>query len=314
MRPHSTSSIYSEVTNRIIAALEAGAVPWTRPWRSVAHHNAISRAPYRGINALVLNLTALERGYESAAWITYRQAQSLGGHVRRGERGTAIVWWRAPAGPPADPDVEADAHQHRYWLLRTYTVFNAGQVEGLTLQVDPEQHESPRSGAFDAAVALYGADIRHGGDRAFYDPVADRIQMPPRAWFDPPDRYYGVLGHELIHHSGAPQRLARDLSGRFGSAAYAADELVSEIGSAFLAARFRVPQATDANASYIASWIRLLGSDSRAIFTAARLAQQAADFIAAPRTGAEEAEGEAVALSAGGDVCGSRNAVLVRTD
>jgi antirestriction protein ArdC len=158
-------------------------------------------------------------------------------------------------------------------------VFNVDQVDGLDSPPPDTTAPRPPVEAFDAVLDSYGADLRHGGDRAFYNPSGDYIGMPARSSFDPADRYYGTLAHELVHHSGAPHRLARDLSGRFGSQAYAVEELVAEIGSAFITGRLGLAHETHANASYIASWLAVLRADSRAVFTAARLAQEAADYF-----------------------------------
>jgi antirestriction protein ArdC len=272
--------IYSSITNRIVAALEAGVLPWHRPWRSQGPSNAVSGKAYRGVNSLVLGLTAIERAYESSQWVTYRQAQRLGGHVRKGETATHVVWWEASAPHgAADDDEDSERRSHRYWLARTHPVFNVAQVDGLATTPPATTAPTPAAEAFDAALATYGADIRHGGDTAYYNPGGDFIGMPPRSAFDTADVYYGTLAHELIHHTGAPNRLARDLTGRFGTEAYAVEELVAEIGSAFVTGWFGIAHETRANASYIANWLAVLQSDSRAVFRTAGQAQRAADYF-----------------------------------
>jgi antirestriction protein ArdC len=289
---------YTSITNRIVAALEAGVLPWHRPWRSQLPCNAVSGAAYRGVNSLLLGLTAIERGYESSQWVTYRQAQRLGGHVRKGERATHVVWWEAPAPHgAADDDEDSEPRSHRYWLARTHPVFNVAQVDGLASPPPATTAPTPAAEAFDAALGSYGADVRHGSNRAYYSPTGDYIAMPPRDSFDPPDTYYGTLAHELVHHSGAPHRLGRDLSGRFGSQAYAVEELVAELGSAFLTGRLGIAHEPQSSASYIASWLAVLRADSRTVFTTARMAQEAADYFFSGHDGPQGPEGLVAATS-----------------
>jgi antirestriction protein ArdC len=309
----SSPSIYASITDRIVAALESGVLPWHRPWRSELPCNAVSGNVYRGINSFVLNLAALEHHYESSKWLTFRQAQLLGGYVRKGERATAVVWWDSHARTcVADEDAEPESHTPRYWVARTHAVFNVGQVVGIDAE-SPPASTTQRMPAIEALAEIlnaYGADIRQGGDRAYYCPVGDFIGIPPRSAFDSPEGYYGVLAHELIHHTGATTRLARDLSGRFATEAYAVEELVAEMGSAFVTGGLGIAHNTHASASYIASWLKVLRSDLRAVFTAARLAQEAADFIlAAGRRPQASNCTEMVSVDDGVRVAGQRGAL-----
>jgi len=274
-------SIYEEVTNRIIEALEAGAIPWTRPWKTSAPCNATSGKEYRGINKLMLWLAAQEKEYQSSGWLTYRQAQSLGGQVKRGEKASPVVWWSPVDASNSAEDTE-ERETRQFWLARCYHVFNLQQVEGLeTLQaaLDTPVLEFTPIYRCERVVDAYGADVRHGGTEAFYSPAGDFVQLPLAASFQSRESYYATLAHELVHHSGAPHRLARDLTGRFGSEGYAREELVAELGSAFITAALGILHETKASAAYIQNWLQILRDDHRAVFNAATLAQQAADFI-----------------------------------
>jgi antirestriction protein ArdC len=271
--------LYREVTDRIIASLEAGVAPWIRPWTGEADSlpvNAASHRAYRGINVVLLTLTGTARGYALNRWLTFRQAVELGGRVRRGEHGTQVVFYKLHELPGSDePEPKVVP------LLRTFTVFNVCQIDGLprSLSQPPEDATDWNPcGAAEAMLDRSGAAIQHGGNRAFYHPGTDTVQLPPRTAFPDPAGYYCTALHELIHATAHPSRCARDLSGRFGDAAYAAEELVAEMGSAFLCAHCRLEGRLQ-HASYIASWLNVLRNDKRAIFTAAAKAQAAADYV-----------------------------------
>lgn len=285
------SDLYQTVTEQIICALEAGTPPWVCPWTggdadSNPANLSTGRA-YRGINVLLLNLQSMARGYASNRWLTYLQTQQLGGHVKRGELGTAIVFFKmheigeAPqAGEPVAPaGTETD---HRVIpLLRAFTVFNLDQVEGLPDALQQRPHSDPDWNPIACAEQVLdqsGAVIRHGGMRAFYRPTDDFIQLPPRPTFTTAADYYATALHELTHWTGHPARCDRPLGKRQGIDAYAFEELVAEMGAAFLTNHCRIPGQLQ-HASYIASWLQALRNDRRLIFTAASQAQRAADYL-----------------------------------
>jgi antirestriction protein ArdC len=272
--------IYTEVTNRIIAALEQGTPPWICPWRdgTALPSNLATGKPYRGINVLMLSIEEQMRSYTDSRWVTLRQANELGAKVRKGEHGAQVIFFKLKE--VAD-ETEADEEQKRVVpMLRSYTVFNTSQLAFL-----PEKFELRASPAIwqplsEAEQLLHetGAVIRHGGNRAFYSPSEDLIQLPPEAWFDEPDSYYAIALHELVHWTGHPLRLDRVLGRRHGIEAYAYEELVAEMGAAFLCARVGIPARLE-HASYIDSWLDALRRDKRLIFTAAGAAQKAADYV-----------------------------------
>ena len=298
----STSDLYQSVTNQIIAALEAGTPPWICPWQRVdedaAPANITTGKPYRGVNVLLLNMQLMGRGFARNRWLTFNQALSLGGLVRRGEHGTPIVFFKMH-------EVAADAQratseargEHRVVpMLRSFTVFNVDQVDHLPAAM---QSTEPTAQAWDSDVVAdslldsSGARIQHGGSRAFYRPGDDVIQLPSAAAFESASDYYGVALHELTHWTAHPDRCNRQLSGRASIDAYAFEELIAEMGSAFLTNHCRLPGQLQ-HASYIASWLAALRNDKRLIFTAASQAQKAADFLLA--SGSQEP-----ALSAAAD-------------
>jgi antirestriction protein ArdC len=277
--------LYAEVTNRIVAALEAGVTPWIRPW-SVDYDpspvNAVSRRHYRGINAVLLMLEAQTRGFARNAWLTYRQAKELGAQVRRGESGTTVVFYKLHelAGTTTVEQLEDEQRPKVISFLRWFTVFNIAQVEGLPerLQVKEAMVSWDPHQAAETFLRESRADIRHGGHEAFYSPQADRIQLPERRVFASAAAYYNVALHELVHWTGHLGRLHRDLGRRFGEAAYAMEELVAEMGAAFLCASCHL-EGHLRHANYIGHWLRVLKNDKRAVFGAAAKAQQAVDFI-----------------------------------
>jgi antirestriction protein ArdC len=281
------AELYETVTARIIGELERGATPWVKPWRSgrgtvggtFLPYNAGTGRPYSGVNVLILWDAAERRGYTKGSWLTFRQANDLGGSVRKGERGIAVVFIKRLARSPAGADDTEDDRPRT--VLRTFRVFNLAQIDGL-----PEEfHEQPKhphfSERYAAAATLVqatGARIEHGGNRACFIPALDLIALPPVGSFTSDDTYYATALHELGHWSGAKERLDRDLTGRFGSRAYAAEELVAELVSAFLCAHLGITGELR-HAAYIGDWLALLRDDSRAIFTAASKASLAADYL-----------------------------------
>ena len=274
--------LYASVTQRIIEALEAGTAPWHCPWRGVGTDarpaNAVSKRPYRGINVLLLNLRAMTCGFSTSRWLTYTQAQAAGGHVRKGESGTQVVFFKMHELAEADADPD---DRRVVPLLRSFTVFNVDQIDGLPAALSAR----PMAPAGWAPVAEAerilvdsGALVHHGGARAYYAPDADRIQLPPRSAFDTAGDYYATALHELTHWTGHSSRCNRVLGRRHGIDAYAFEELVAEMGAAFLTDHCGLVGQMQ-HASYIASWLQALKNDKRLIFTAAAQAQKAADFL-----------------------------------
>jgi len=287
-----STTIYEEVTAKIIGQLETGVAPWRKPWAAGSMEmprNAASNRPYTGINVWLLLLS----GHKSGLWATYRAWSRLGGHVKRGERGTKVTYWNV-----TDDETESDAggKPKKRFFLRQYTVFALEQCGGDALERFQTPAPTKQFTDFEPAekaIAATGADIRHGGGRAFYAPVADFIKMPPKVSFASEADYYSTALHELTHWTGNEHRLNRlDKLARFGSDAYAVEELVAEMGAAFLTAALEVPNssAMSNSASYLADWLRVLRSDSKAIFTAATAAQKAADYILAFSRGSLESE------------------------
>jgi antirestriction protein ArdC len=291
--------IYQEVTDRIVASLEAGTAPWRMPWntRSGRPQNLEGRA-YRGINVLLTGLAALEHGYSSPFWLTFKQAKERGGTVRKGEAGTLVVFWttfqvtdKETGKPKTVP------------MLRHYSVFNLEQTEGVKLPkrvVDWQaagadfEHEPVESA--EAVVTAYlakGPQLRHGGNRAFYNTLADIITVPERKSFANGDEYYSTLFHEVGHSTGHVDRLARKFGETFGCDDYGREELVAEMTSAFLQAETGIDTAQDNSAAYLQSWIRSIKEDPKAVVVAAGAAQKATDLIlgrTAPGAVAEDTE------------------------
>jgi antirestriction protein ArdC len=273
---------HETVTARITAALERGTVPWRAPRRARGHRNALSGRPYRGINLLMLGLTALERSFEDARWLTYRQAGSRGGHVRRDERGTRVVLWKwIEHEDPEDGELARN-----YPLLRLFTLFNVAQCDGLELSApDADEPFDPAERA-EAIISGYagGPAILHDATAAYYRPSRDEVHLPPRAAFSSADGYYATTFHELGHSTGHPSRLGRTgyESGvaAFGSETYSREELVAEFAAAFLSHEAGIdPSHLDQSAAYIRSRLHALRDDHRMVIVAAGLGQRAADHI-----------------------------------
>jgi len=294
-RRSARGNLYEEVTGRIVAELEAGRLPWVQPWGRpkgdgfgaagpCLPRNALTGRVYSGINVLILWGAATEHGHPSQAWLTFRQALAAGGNVRKGERGTTVVYadrFTPEAERERVRETGEDARSIPF--LKRFTVFNVAQCEGLTEEFAADPAPLPEHAIVPLAeevIAASGVDFRIGGDRAYYAPVDDYVQVPPQPAFFAPINYYRTALHELTHATGHASRLARDLTSRFGSAAYAREELVAEMGSAFLCASLGI-QPTVRHADYIASWLDVLREDNRAIFRAAAQASKAADWLLA---------------------------------
>ena len=277
---------YQEITAAILAALEKGTPPWRRPWDSSRVSSSgpinISGRRYHGINTLLLSMSPLAFGSDDPRWATYKQAQAAGAQVKRGEKATTIFFYKTievdddgRSGAPIDDD-----GKRRVPVLRAYPVFHAGQIDNLAPYRPPTTAEAPWLAPDSVSIILRNsrANIREGGDRASYSPMTDSIQLPPRASFRSAGDWSATTMHELGHWSGAKGRLDRDLSGRFGSSAYAAEELRAEIASAFIGAELNLPSSIPNHASYISSWISVLKNDKREIFRAAADARRISDF------------------------------------
>jgi antirestriction protein ArdC len=271
-----SNTVYAEVTQSIIEQLEKGATPWLKPWRtdSTADKNFLSQKPYQGVNRLILGLSSMVNSFDCPVWASFKQWQSIGANVRKGEKGTKIVFYS-----PVKKENKATGDVESYNLLKAYYVFNASQVDGVTIQA-PTVPDKPFN-AIEAAelrIKLTGAVITHGGDSAFYAPSVDKINVPHKASFISEASYYATVFHELTHWTGHELRCNRNLKGKFGNPLYAFEELVAEMGAAFLCQDYRI-QGELRHAGYIQSWLKVLKEDSKAIFKAAALAQKAADHI-----------------------------------
>ena len=279
---------YADVTAQIIAALEAGTPPWRRPWdREQAGgptmpHNATTGARYRGINTLVLGMSPLAFMTCDPRWATYKQAADRGWQVRRGSRGThGFFYKKIEVG---DREGAGDDGRKVIPLLRSFTLFHASQIDGIPPYVAPGVEEAPwREPEAAATIARNSrAVIRVGGDRAFYSPSTDHVQMPPTRAFRSPPAYASVLLHELGHWSGSPERLKRDLSGRFGSHDYAREELRAELAQVMICSELGIEDCDFTNgAAYIADWLGKLRDDKKEVFRAASDAQRIADYLLA---------------------------------
>lgn len=293
-----------EISDHIIAAIKAGTPPWRKPWTGGSGCPFPLRATgqaYRGINVLMLWLEAFEKGYASPFWMTYRQAQELGGQVRRGERSTLVVKYGVlekeredEAGQGVREGEEGRAQRRPY--LKAYRVFNAGQVDGLpesfARKPDPARDLGTKADAsLETYFARLGATVETTPDpRAYYHPARDVIHMPPVATFHDTEGYYATLGHEAVHWTGHGSRLDR-LARCRDREAYAFEELVAEVGQCLLLATLGLTPAIDQSAAYIEGWLKALRDDKRVIFRAASEAQKAVDLI-------RERCGDAVAVEA----------------
>ena len=278
--------VYARVTDQIVTAIENGVGSWHMPWHTSGTFafspiNVTSKKPYRGINTVCLWAAAQAKGYERGEWATYAQWQERKAQVRKGEKATTVVFWKfANSAADTQDGEESPATGSRLLFTRGYSVFNAAQVDGYTPPADTDVSMPERIAHAEAFFNGIGADLRHGGNQAFYSPASDHIQMPPFVAFNGGVAYYSVLAHEHTHWTASGARCNRELGKRFGDNAYAAEELIAELGAAFTCAHLglsREPRAD--HAQYLASWLKVLKADKRAIFTAASKAQQATDWM-----------------------------------
>jgi len=292
---------YKEVTNKIIAALENNTRPWVQPWDGgilpipMRHNNRL----YQGINTLILWQAASEGGYNSPYWMTFKQAKLLGGNIKKGEKAATIFYASScTLGNNEEEDEQKERSGQNLALnqeqksiykkfMKSYKVFNANQIDGLqekyykVLSTENNTKELEKLPRLEEFVKNTKANIKHGGIRAYYRESSDHIQMPEMKLFKNSNAYYSTLCHELTHWSGSKERLNRNLGGkRFGDSGYAMEELVAELGAVFLCSLLGInPDAREDHAPYIASWLKVLKSDKRAIFNAASLAQSASNYL-----------------------------------
>uniref|UniRef100_A0A9E8A1K3 Zincin-like metallopeptidase domain-containing protein n=1 Tax=Bosea sp. NBC_00436 TaxID=2969620 RepID=A0A9E8A1K3_9HYPH len=285
------ADIYTRITEKIVADLEKGVRPWMQPWRA---RNAIGRVtrplrhnglPYAGMNVLLLWSEAMARGFASPVWMTFKQAIELGGGVRKGESGTTVVF--ASRFTKTEVGSSGEEFDREIPFLKAYTAFNVAQIDGLPdryyASAEPVQDPVARIEHADRFFASTGALIRHGGDKAFFSPAGDFIQMPPFGTFCDAASYVATLSHEACHWTAAPHRVNRDLS-RYGKdkSERAREELIAELGSCFLCADLGIAPELEPrpdHASYLDSWLRVLADDKRAIFQAAAHAQRAVAYL-----------------------------------
>ncbi|WP_374632866.1 ArdC family protein [Ferrovibrio sp.] len=273
--------LYQTVTDQIIQSLEAGCPAWVKPWKDRGGlgvqagmpYNAATGRQYNGINVPILWSEAGERGYGAGGWLTFKQARDNGGSVKKGERGTMIIFARQVSKEDESGKTKS------FPVLSSFTVFHVSQCEGLpeSFYMQPDAPKVPSNRVLQW-VESAGASVMHGGNKAYYTTSKDHIQMPPCEAFKDVENYAATLLHESVHWSGGPKRLNREFGKRFGDDKYAFEELIAEIGAAFLCARLGI-QGELQHASYIQSWIKVLKGDKRAIFTAASQASKAVDFL-----------------------------------
>ena len=282
--------VYERITAKIVADLEQGVRPWLKPWHAEHALGRITRPlrsngiPYRGINIVMLWMEAMEKGYSAPVWMTFKQALELGAHVRKGEKGSLVVY--ADTITRTETDESGKESEAVIPFMKGYTVFNACQIENLP----PHYHASLQAPALDPVrrlaraesfIAATGAKITYGGTMACYAQEPDHIRMPPFECFRDEESFWATLFHEACHWTKHPTRLDRDFGRkRWGDEGYAMEELVAELGAAFVCADLALtPEVRDDHASYIASWLRVLKDDKRAVFAAASHAQKAADYL-----------------------------------
>jgi len=284
------TDVYQKITDQIVSELEKGVRPWLKPWNAEHAAGRITRplrgngVPYQGINVLMLWSAAMAKGYAASIWMTFKQALDIGAHVRKGEEGSLVVYADKIVRTETDAATGEEA-ERTIPFMKGYAVFNVEQIDGLPehyyAKHAPRAESVQRIERAEAFFAATGTTIRHGGTMALYSIKHDHVQMPPIEAFRDAESYYATLAHEATHWTRHSSRLDRDFGRkRYGDEGYAMEELVAELGSAFLSADLDLtPEVRDDHAAYIASWIKVLKDDKRAIFSAASHAQRAADFL-----------------------------------
>ena len=273
-------SIYDQVTSSIITQLETGCAPWVRPWRTTTADgiptNLSTGNAYRGINVILLWAEAMQRGFEHDYWLTYKQAQSIGGQVIKGAKSAHIVKYGTYERERENSAGETEKSTGQY--LKGYSVFNIAEIDGIDIPEPIPLAEHERDTRIDSFIASTGATMRHSSGRAFYNISADSVSLPEMGRFGKRSEYYATALHELTHWTGHKSRMGRDIRNSFGSPNYAREELIAEMGAAFLCASLGIDGQLQ-HAEYIDSWLRVLREDNRAIFKAASAAGKAADYL-----------------------------------
>jgi len=283
-----SNKVYQLVTDRMVELLEAGTIPWRKTWKASEMPRSLSTGkPYQGVNVFMLWGTAMVKGYGSEYWGTYKAIQDRGGQVRKGEKSTLVVFWKF-----IEVEDKKTGEEKKIPMLRYFSVFNADQCDGLEL---PVTGNDAAADPIAAAEALFEGmpqrpEVKFGGNRAYYSPGLDYVGLPLRTSFESAESFYTTAFHELVHATGHESRLDRNLNGSFGNHEYSKEELVAEMGAAFLCALSGIERKTEDNsAAYLAHWIKALQGDPKLIVTAAGAAQKAADFIS--RNGANAPSG-----------------------
>lgn len=297
-------SPYKQITDRILADLEAGVASWAKPWKVDAKGNKVpvssgfpmnfsSRKAYRGINVWLLMSAAAEHGFGSNAWATFKQIAAMGGTVKKGSKSERVFFMSKLEKEPTGAEGERvnDNGKVEIWVLKGYSVFNLDQVEGIEISKEELATVSTLPEDVSEFVDMLSVDVRHGGSQAFFSPAGDFVAMPKPEAFLSLDHYRATLYHEVGHWTGSEKRLAREFGKRFGDKAYAFEELVAELSAAFLAMEYGI-EARLQHAEYIASWIKLLTDHEQAFYRAAAEAQRVLDFIREQAGSATSAEAE----------------------
>lgn len=272
------NKVYQIVTDQIIAALDRGVVPWSKPWSHTGGHQNLDGRKYRGVNPLLLEIAAERAGYDQPFWATYKQAKKYGGQVRKGEKGTLITFWKV-----TEKVNEETGEEEKFFILRYFKVFNVAQIDGLDWTA-PESvthdHDPIKNGEKVIREMPNPPKITiKASDRAFYSPLEDSVTLPQLEQYEIAADFYRVAFHELTHATGHSSRLDRDLTGSFGTGDYAGEELVAEIGAAMLCGVTGIESDVEQSAAYIAGWRKKLTDDPKLIVSAAGKAQKAADYI-----------------------------------
>jgi antirestriction protein ArdC len=297
----SKKDVYEIITEQILDQLKKGTVPWHKPWKGAGEwpKNFVSGKPYRGLNVFVLHL----QGYSSPYWLTFNQAKAKGGHIKKGEKSTMVTFWKkieAKKKTTIDTDGnKVEVEKDPYFLLRYYRVFNVEQCEGLKLP-EVKSEETLEFTPIETCEQIVAGmpqkpEISHGGGRACYSPSSDKVTMPMQNSFDSEPEYYSTLFHELTHSTGHKSRLDRDEIVNlcpFGTTNYSKEELVAEMGAAFLCGEAGIENNTiDNSAAYVANWVQKFEDQPKMVVCAASAAQKAVDFILNKKFGEEEANG-----------------------